>query len=293
MKANHPLLLTYEMPINKLQTNEGCKLGHSIFLFLKYYIQMNNKIAAMVLVAFISVGCDREKNIEFSSESFTEKELSICKDSKCPEVTINYVEVFGDAEISEKINQKIKNFIFKSLQMGEDTIPTAKTIQEAATGFIVSYNADKAQFPDMAGEYFAEISVNEIYTSKKHLCFEMGQYLYTGGAHGYGTTSFLNIDPNTGEELTVKELFKNYKDFTAFAEKKFRAQQKIPTGQDINELGFWFEGDEFHLPESVGFTQDSLIFVYNQYDIASYADGAIEIKIAMKEAEPFLSIDKF
>jgi hypothetical protein len=237
------------------------------------------------------VGCNQEKNIEFSSESFTEKELSICKDSKCPEVTINYVEVFGDDDVSEKINNKIKKFIFASLLMVEDTIPTAKTIQEAATGFIEAYKSDKAQFPDMAGEYFAEISVNEIYNSKEHLCFEMRQYLFTGGAHGYGTTSFLNIDPKTGEELTSEELFKNNEKFTAFAEKKFRAQQKIGNDQSINVNGFWFENDEFYLPESVGFTQDSLIFVYNQYDIASYADGPIELKIAMKEAEPFLSID--
>ena len=201
------------------------------------------------------------------------------------------MEVFGDEEVSEKINQKIKHFIFNSLLLGEDTIPTAKTIQEAATGFIESYNADKAQFPDMAGEYFAEISVNEIYSSKEHICFEMRQYLFTGGAHGYGTTSFLNIDPKTGEELTSEELFKNNKEFTAFAEKKFREEQKIAKDQSINENGFWFENDKFYLPESVGFTQDSLIFVYNQYDIASYADGPIELKIAMKEAEPFLSID--
>ncbi len=252
---------------------------------------MNNKITVVALIALISVGCNQEKNIEFSSESFTEKELPICKNSKCPEITINYVEIIGDKDVSEKINKKIKRFIFSSLLMGEDNIPTAKSIQEAATGFIEVYNADKAQFSDMAGEYFAEISVNEIYSSKKHLCFEMRQYLFTGGAHGYGTTSFLNIDPQTGEELTSKELFKNNKEFIAFAEKQFRAQKKIEKDQSINENGFWFENDEFYLPESVGFTQDSLIFVYNQYDIASYADGPIELKIAIKEAEPFLSID--
>lgn len=252
---------------------------------------MNNRITAAAIIALISVGCNQERSIEISSESFTERELKICENTKCPEVTINYVEVFGDDEVSEKINSRIKNFIFSSLLLGEDTIPTAKTIQEAATGFIEAYNADKAQFPDMAGEYFAEISVNEIYASKKHLCFELRQYLYTGGAHGYGTTSFLNIDPKTGEELTPKELFMDQKDFTAFAERKFRKQQNITKDESINDNGFWFENNTFYLPESVGFTQDSIIFVYNQYDIASYADGPIELKIAKDEAAPYLRID--
>ena len=252
---------------------------------------MNTKITVAAIIVLISMGCNQEKNIEISSQSFTERELAICKNNKCPEVTINYVEVFGDDEVSEKINKKIKNFIFSSLLMGEDTIPTAKSIEEAATNFIETYNADKTQFPDMAGEYFAEITVNEIFSSEEHLCFEMRQYLFTGGAHGYGTTSFLNINPKNGEELTSEELFKSNKEFTAFAEKKFRAAQKIEKDQSINDNGFWFENDEFYLPKSVGFTRDSLIFVYNQYDIASYADGPIELKIALKEAEPFLSID--
>ncbi|AFL81042.1 Protein of unknown function (DUF3298) [Aequorivita sublithincola DSM 14238] len=252
---------------------------------------MNTRITVLALIALITVSCNQEKNIEFSPESFTEKELSICKNSKCPEITINYVEVFGDDEVSKKINKKIKNFIFSSLLMGEDSIPSAKTIQEAATNFIEAYNADKAQFPDMAGDYFAEISVNEIYNSPKHICFEMRQYLFTGGAHGYGTTSFLNLDPKTGDELTSKELFKSNKELVAFAENKFRLQQNIAKNQSINDTGFWFENEKFYLPESVGFTRDSLIFIYNQYDIASYADGPIELKIAMKEAAPFLSID--
>lgn len=252
---------------------------------------MNTKITLLALIAIAFVSCEEDKSIEISSQSFTEKELSICENSQCPEVTINYVEVLGNEKIAEKINQRLNDFIFKSLLMGEDTIATAKTIPEAATAFIESYNADKEQFPDMAGEYFAEISVNEIYSTPEHLCFELIQYLYTGGAHGYGTTSFLNIDPKTGDALSRDNLFKNKKELTVFAEQKFREQQNIDEGESINATGYWFDDDKFYLPESAGFTQDSLIFIYNQYDIASYADGPIELKIAMKEVEPFLRID--
>jgi hypothetical protein len=252
---------------------------------------MNNKFRFVILIALILMSCEKERKIEISSNSLTEKELSICKNNNCPEITINYVEVLGNDDVAEKINNRIKDFIFRSLLMAEDTLPTAKTIQEAATGFIESYYADKAQFPDMAGEYFAEISVNEIYTTPKHICFEMRQYLFTGGAHGYGATSFLNINPKNGEELTLEELFNNKTEFTAFAEEIFRTQQKIEEQQSINDTGFWFEDEKFHLPESFGFIKDSLIFVYNQYEIASYADGPIELKIPMKEAKPFLRID--
>lgn len=251
---------------------------------------MNHKITILVLLGLIAWSCSQETKIEFSSESFTEKDLAICKGGGCPEVTINYIQIFGDKKVSEKINNRIQHFIIASLLMGEDSIPTAKTIDEAATEFIDAYKADKAQFQDMTGEYFAEITVNEIYSSPDLISFEMRQYLFTGGAHGYGTTSFLNIDPKTGEQLKGKEIFNDKKGFTELAEKEFRIQQKIAQDESINETGFWFEEDVFYLPESVGFTFDSLIFIYNQYDIASYADGPIELKIAKKEAEPFLRI---
>lgn len=251
---------------------------------------MNNKILILVLIGLLVVACDQENKIEIIPESLTENNLEICKNRNCPEITINYLMVQGDETISEKINTKLNNFIISSLASIGEGEPTAKTIEQAATKFIESYNADKSEFPDMAADYFAEISVTELYNSPNLICFELRQYLYTGGAHGYGTVSFINIDPETGNELTDHDLFKNKKDFTAFAEKKFRQQQNISQAQTINEPGFWFEDNTFHLPESIGFTQDTLIFVYNQYDIASYADGPIELKIAVKEAEPYLKI---
>ncbi|QAA82459.1 DUF3298/DUF4163 domain-containing protein [Aequorivita sp. H23M31] len=251
---------------------------------------MNNKIITLILIGLLVTACNKEKSIQLNAESLTEGDLKICNNAKCPEVTINYLKASGNGNVAEKINEKITSFIISSLSMAEDEKEKAKTIEEAATTFIESFNADRARFPDMAADYFAEISVNEIYNSPKHICLELRQYLYTGGAHGYGTTSFLNIDPDSGEELTANELFKNKKGFTVFAEKKFREQQKIAQDESINDPGFWFENDSFHLPNTVGFTQDSLIFVYNQYDIASYAEGPIELKISLKEAKPYLKI---
>lgn len=251
---------------------------------------MFKNLLLIAITTLLFVGCSSEKEIEISSQSFTEKELEICQDEACPEVTINYVKINGESEVSKTINHKIKNFIITSLLMGEETKPTAKDIRSAVKGFVEVYFSDKNQFPNMAGEYFAEISINEIYVSDNIISFEMSQYLYTGGAHGYGRTTFLNVNPKTGDTYTFSELFQNIEEFIAVAEKKFRKQQNIAENQGINDTKFWFKDDTFHLPESVGFTQDSLIFIYNQYEIASYADGPIELKIARKEASPYLRI---
>ncbi len=251
---------------------------------------MKTNITVLTLVLLPFLGCNEKEELFLTAESFTENSLDSCKNNLCAEITINYVIAFGEEGVSKKINSKIEKFIISSLMLGEDSIPSAKTIEEAASEFIATYKSDLQSFPDMTAGYFAEISVNELYRSEKLLCLEMRQYLFAGGAHGYGTTSFKNIDIETGEEFSDADIFKDKKEFAAFAEKKFRKQQSIPSDAPINGTGFWFANDAFYLSENMGFTPDTLIFIYNQYDIASYAEGPIELKIAMAEATPYLQV---
>jgi len=250
---------------------------------------MNNKIIALLFLGMVAFSCDKSEEIQLNGESLTENDLDICKNAHCPEITVNYLKVLGDGKVAKRVNSTIENFIISSLSLGENENLKGKSIKEAAADFAKIYFSDKKNFPDISADYFAEISVSEIYNTVDHICLEMRQYLFTGGAHGYGTASFYNFDPRTGEELTFDELFKNKKAFMEFAENKFREQQKIDNTQSINDPGFWFEDDTFSLPNSVGFTQDSLIFVYNQYDIASFADGPIELRISINDAKPFLN----
>jgi len=254
-----------------------------------FLLDMKNKIIFLLLFNIIAISCDQDKSLEIASKSLTEGDLNLCENRICPEITINYLEAFGNDEVASRINKRLNDFIINSLTISEGSSQALQTIEEAASNFANSYFEDKSRFPDMAADYFAEVSISEIYNTPELICFEMRQYLYTGGAHGYGTTTFLNIDPETGNEVSIDNIVNDKKKFIAFAESKFRSQQNIDKDQSINEVGFWFEDDTFYLPETVGFTTDSLIFVYNQYDIASYADGPIELKIPLKDAKPFLS----
>ena len=249
------------------------------------------KITLVVLFAFLIIGCAKENKVELIPESFTENELTDCRNAICSQITINYIRYFGDNDVADKINSKIEDYIIHALVLEEDSIPNIKSIAAAAKNFNDSYQRDKNQFPDMAGEYFAEVTVADLYFSEEILSFELRKNLYTGGAHGYSATEFINFDPKTGDVISTKNLIKDDNGFLALAEKKFRQQHNIPADQSINESGYWFENDTFNLPESIGFTTDTLIFIYNQYEIASFAEGPIELKIPKKEVTPFLKLE--
>lgn len=244
----------------------------------------------LVVIFILILGCAKEPELVIAAESFSEKDLPLCQDVSCPEISIDYIKLAGVEEATNKINAAIRSFIIESLYLGDAAMPaTATTIDEAATQFIEMYRTHNAEFPDMQMEYFADIDIHETFVSEKLLSLEMHHYLFTGGAHGYGATYFANFDPATGMEIPMEDLFEEYETFKKFAEAKFRAANDIPANGPINATWFWFEDDTFYLPETIGFTETSMILIYNQYEITSYAAGPVELQIPMIEVNPYVS----
>lgn len=229
---------------------------------------------------------DRKSTIEFVGKSLTENDFSECETEDCPEITVNYLEV-NNPEFAEGINKKIEDFVIASFQISE-AYPQTDSVENAAKNFIASYMDDVAQFPEIAGRYVVQIDVKEIYRSSRIISLELSQYLYTGGAHGNGTTTFLNIDQSNGKIIDLNDLFENQKEFEDFAKKQFYQKHGISENESVNSTGFWFDNNTFYLPETVGFTLDNLVFIYNNYEITSYADSPVEFKITKSDANQFL-----
>lgn len=251
---------------------------------------MIRKFSLLFLFGIILISCTN-KPLEVVSTSFFEENIPNCKTVSCPEITVNYITVSGHEESTTLINTEIQDFIISSLYIGDEEQPSpASSIEEAATGFIETYRIENAEFPDMGAEYFVEVTVTESFNTPDLLSLELRNYLYTGGAHGYGSVIFKNYDPQTGLEWNLTDLLKDEAEFFALAEHHFRKAHDIMTSADINSTGFWFENDTFSLPESIGFTKENLILHYNQYEIASYAVGPIEVEIPLKKVQPLLEV---
>ena len=127
-----------------------------------------------------------------------------------------------------------------------------------------------------------------VYEDENLVTLKLNSYSFTGGAHGYGSTTYLNFDKKSGKELENAQLFDDFEGFIEFAETQFRKQEEIPQDQNINTTGFMFEGDNFHLSNNMGYTSEGLQLIYNQYEVASYADGPISLVLPYSEINPFL-----
>jgi hypothetical protein len=252
---------------------------------------MNNKLIPFVCLLWLLTGCS-EKPLVFTSEIFSEKDLPMCKNVTCPEISIDYIVVTGEQEIAQKINTAIRNYIINAIYIGEqDAPPTATTIPEAVTNFIKEYRLENAEFPAMAVEYFADVSVTKNRSEDNIVSLQVDHYIFSGGAHGYGAIQYVNFDAQTGEETTFDSLITNRKAFTSFIEKGFKEAYDIPLQSSINAKGFWFKDDVFYVPENIGFTKNTLIFSYAEYEVASYAEGRIYFEIPLKEIQQFLTFE--
>ncbi len=234
------------------------------------------------LLSFLLVlGCTNENKLTFEPLHIENEACDLC-----PNIEINLPQALGEEKLAKTINTALTEAIISLLLFEEEIAVT--TIDEAMTSFKKAYIALQEQYDDEATNWEANIEGSVSFENDDYLTIALDSYLFTGGAHGYTSQQFLNFDKKKGIELENSQLFKNEADFQAFAEAVFRKKEQIPQEKPINYTGFMFETDSFYLPENIGFTSEGLKLLYNPYEIASYADGPIEMVLPHNEIKKYL-----
>jgi hypothetical protein len=225
--------------------------------------------------------CEKDDRLTFEPLEFKSENCN-----NCPKVTVHIPKALDDKPISNIINNSVQEEVI-SLLIYDDEVE-ATNVAEAILSFKNGYLELKKMYPDEPVGWEADIEGIVTFEDKNILTIQISSYSFTGGAHGFSSIRFLNFDKAKGLELEPMELLKDPMEFQRFAEREFRDQEKIPVTGSINATGFMFEGDEFYLPKNIGFTQEGLQLFYEQYEVASYADGPIVLTLPYQEIGPYL-----
>jgi len=240
------------------------------------------KTQILYLLCVISLfSCKNENTLTF--EPFL-LEKATC--TNCPKVSIDIPKAIEKNKISGIINTALEEEII-SLLLYDDEIEVA-SIQEAIASFKKGFHELQELYTDETSIWEATINGVISYENASIITVELNTYIFTGGAHGYTSVRLLNFNKKMGSELENEELFKNSTDFQKYAEAKFRNQENILQDIPINDTGFMFDNNSFYLPENIGYTEKGLKLIYNQYEVASYADGTIELILPYDEIKKFL-----
>ncbi len=229
-----------------------------------------------------------EKKLSFSTRT-VEKRLNDCdpENGECTFISLTYPVAKNGLLETEKINKAIEEFLLKTIDYQEEG--GVEKPEDLVENFIKNYKETAAEFPQYELPWEATINGSILYKSPEVICVKFKTDMFTGGAHGYRSTNYLNFDAETGEKLKAADLFTS--EFKGFVEQDFREKQNIPMNSNINSTGMFFENDEFQLPQNIGITKDKVILHYNAYEIAPYASGNFIITYSRSEIEKFLKVN--
>ena len=120
---------------------------------------------------------------------------------------------------------------------------------------------------------------------------ELSEYSFSGGAHGSSYLLYTVFDINKVKRIKLNDLFNKgfITKLTKIGEEYFRELRNHEPTTNLEEAGYWFENNQFALPDNFFISKDGLGFTYNQYEIASYADGIITFTIPFYELNELFS----
>lgn len=226
-------------------------------------------------------GCQREDKLSYEKQIIENKN---CSD--CPKVLIEIPKAIEHTKLSSSINTALKEELISLLSF--DSEEDINSVQKAIKSFNQEYTELQKLYTDETADWEADIKGVVSFEDQQFITLKLNSYLFTGGAHGYTSTRFLNFDKLSGIEINTNKLFRSPEEFSKYAESLFRKAEKIPENKSINHTGFMFERDSFYLPENIGFTKKGLKLLYNPYEVASFADGIIELDIPHSEIKKYL-----
>ncbi len=248
------------------------------------------KFAAFLLLSLVFASCETEKeSLEFIDYSVG-RYYEDCRpeNGNCTFISLTYPVATNKTDQAKKINQAINDRIIRIVDYSEEI--SAESPEELADDFITDYKNTRAKFPDTEIPWEASVNAAVSYSGDKLISVRINSELFTGGAHGYAATGFLNFNPETGDKYEHSNIFRE--DFIDLVEKAFREKKEISEEKAINSTGLFFEDDKFHLPNNIGFTEEKVIVIYNPYEVAAYAEGAIRLEFTRKEVAAYLK-EKF
>ncbi len=115
-----------------------------------------------------------------------------------------------------------------------------------------------------------------LYSDKKFCTLINDWYAYDGGAHGLSGEDYLVLDTKTGKRINSwKQLFADTNTAAQIIKTEFYALKK----REQCDSSDWFWGGDFYVTDNFGVVKDGLVFYYQTYEIAPYADGPTELFI--------------
>ncbi len=192
-----------------------------------------------------------------------------------------FVSSFAPHSTDESLNSVV-NTTLANLIAGEEapirTKDLRKVIVTSVKTRLLNYKkqaVDTTEIAEMPDAWALEIryTTEVLHNANGLLSLATQYYAYTGGAHGNYETVLHNFDVSKGKQLTYESLFS--------PDNNDQLLQLLKSAAS--------EYENIHPTKNIALTKEGILFDYPPYEIASYAEGEIEVILPYKEVEPLLT----
>jgi len=197
----------------------------------------------------------------------------VAEQEEFSEVKYSYPRFSGleDAAVEEKINADIKDTIVKAAENNKgqyaDVCGAVDPSDPDGLQCRFTYDYEYKSFTQLSDRIFS---------------VRLETYMYAGGAHGNTNVEFINYNLETGERLDWRSVFTKDSDYLGAIAKYANAdiKKQLLTGEDsMSQADLIDEGSaattENYADGNVGFDEQGLIVVFQPYQVAAYAQGAV------------------
>ena len=215
--------------------------------------------------------------------------------TKCLEIKLSYPfakngEQLFDKNFNSIIDSILVNQIKNFNENTDSTNINKSTLNDELDKFTNNY-IDFAKNPDgnMYKRWEMEIDIAVVYENDSIITINCNVYSFTGGAHPNTYLQIITIEKPTGKIIPSKTFFIDNQLTTNWLEDEFRKDKSLDKSVDLEQEGYFLKNGKFFLPDNIGFEKDSILFYYNDYEIASHAEGPTALKLPISKVESQLN----
>ncbi len=99
------------------------------------------------------------------------------------------------------------------------------------------------------------------------------------------------FNKTTGQRIDYRQLVADEVQLLEIAERAFRSEYGLGKNDPFSDAGFFFRQNRFFLPRNFTFAENSILFLYNRFEIAPRGRGQVVLKLPIDKVKKCLNLD--
>jgi hypothetical protein len=224
---------------------------------------------------------------KFSQYNFSDSLLLFPDKNESPgcHLTVNTIWPSDTGEQNQFLRYILISEFFKDKKFRHETDAVSIYNEYKNNVFDMYRNDNKDLKPEEVENSFSfnmeqDITIDISYLSPTILSLHRSEYQYSGGAHGNTMIDYINLDLIQKRRLKLEDIFtkSGLQKLRSLIEGQFRKDNKLQPGASLQKAGL-FENKITQPSQAFYITNKRIGFLYNQYEIAPYAMGAIIVEL--------------